>query len=283
MFDFDELEETLPLDKAKEAKEEKKPETQIAEKPSQPSPAAMVRLRPSPLGRKLRVLGLHGGGSNSNILQYQVMALKKALGDKAEWDFLNGGRDWKFNDGQEPPAIMKSLANGMPFYGWYGVVNQDTSDRPYQEKLFDISVDFEYQEVEEGVNRVMKYMKEKGPFDVLLGFSQGCIVSHLIAGLLHERGETIPWRLSLLFCGMRVRDNRYRRLFEVPLDVPSVMVFGRQDEFYDYGKASQVELYKDPIILEHDEGHRFPSQQPRAKEIYEEVVKQVYWHCGVDG
>mmetsp|Transcript_14772 Transcript_14772/g.40807 ORF Transcript_14772/g.40807 Transcript_14772/m.40807 type:complete len:261 (-) Transcript_14772:135-917(-) len=257
MFEFDDLEE---------------PEAAVA---------AMPPPRPPPLGRKLRVLGLHGGGSNTNILGYQVMPLRRMLGDKAEWDFLNGGREWRFNNGMEPPAIMKSLADGMPFKGWYGVKNDDDSDRSYNEKLFDLSVTFTYEEVEEGVERVMKYIQEHGPFDVLLGFSQGCIVSHLIAGILRERGEAVPWRISVLFNGMRVRDNRYQKLFEVPLAVPTVMVFGRQDEFYDYGRKSQEELYKDPLVLEHGEGHKFPTQQPRAKEIYTQVVEQILWHCGV--
>ncbi|CAE8613976.1 unnamed protein product, partial [Polarella glacialis] len=230
MFDYDELGE---FDEGDEVK-----------KTSPSSPSSGPMLRPPPLGRKLRVLALHGGGSNSNVMKYQVQALKKALGDKAEWDFMNGGRPWKWDNGMEPPAIMKSLAGDLSFFGWYGVETEDVSDRPYQEKLFDVSVKFSYLEVDAGVDRVMRHIKENGPFDVLLGFSQGCIVSHLIAALLRERGESIPWRLSLLFCGMRVRDTKYERLFETRLPVPSIQIYGRKDEFYDYGKASQEALYE---------------------------------------
>uniref|UniRef100_A0A7S4RP02 Serine hydrolase domain-containing protein n=2 Tax=Alexandrium monilatum TaxID=311494 RepID=A0A7S4RP02_9DINO len=229
----------------------------------------------------MRVLALHGGGSNANIMRFQVQTLRRMLGDRAEWSFLNGGRDWKFNQGQEPGDMMKGLADGQPFKGWYGVKYDDDSDKPYNEKLFDLSVKFTYEEVEVGVDRVMKHMQDEGPFDVLLGFSQGCIVSHLIAAILRQRGEVVPWRISVLFNGMRVRDNRYNELFEKPLSVPAVMVFGRQDEFYDYGRKSQAALYEDPVVLEHDEGHRFPSKQPRAKEIYEEVTVQILRHCGV--
>eukprot|EP00435_Cladocopium_sp_Y103_P038661 s1144_g10.t1 len=94
-------------------------------------------------------------------------------------------------------------------------------------------------------------------------------------------GEEIPWRLSVLFNGMRVRDRSFERLFETPLDLPCVMVFGRQDEFYHYGKTSQIALYKDPVVLEHEEGHKFPSAAPRAKEIYDEVVARIYESCGI--
>jgi len=237
--------------------------------------------KPKPLGRKVRILALHGGGSNANIMQFQVQALRRMLGDKAEWSFLNGGRAWKWSKGLEPTETMQGLADGMPFYGWYGVVNDGDPDRDYNEKLFDLSVTFTYEEVEVGVDRVMRHIQDEGPFDVLLGFSQGCIVSHLIAATLRKKGEVVPWRVSVLFNGMRVRDNRYRELFETPLRVPCVMVFGRKDEFYDYGRKSQAALYEDPVILEHDEGHKFPQLPPRAKEINKKVTELILWHCGV--
>ncbi|CAJ1370822.1 unnamed protein product [Effrenium voratum] len=289
MFDFDELEEKYEAKRApKEPKKATVPKPKAAQaaqaaQAAETKPKAAPRSNgsPAPMNRKIRVLALHGGGSNANIMQFQVMPLRRILGDQAEWVFLNGGRTWKFDEGQQPPEIMKTLAAGMPFYGWYAVETKDKTDRPYQEKLFDPEVDFTYTEVEAGVDRVLAYIKDEGPVDVLVGFSQGCIVSHLMAAVLRERGEAIPWRLSIFFNGMRVRDRRYERLFQTALELPSIMVFGRQDEFYNYGKASQMALYQEPLVLEHDEGHKFPSAGPRAKEIYEEVAKQVYFHCGV--
>lgn len=275
MFDYDDLEVKF------EERDTKAKATASAAEPKSSGYVATPSPAPPIGARKIRVLALHGGGSNTNIMQYQVMPLRRILGDQAEWDFLNGGRDWKFNDGHGVPDIMKALAAGMPFFGWYGVENDDKTTRTYEEKLFDPSVTFTYKEVDLGVERVLQRIKEHGPVDVILGFSQGCIVSHLIAGLLRERGQEIPWRLSVLFNGMRVRDRRYEKLFETPLDLPCVMVFGKQDEFYHYGKASQSVLYKDPIVLEHDEGHKFPSAAPKAKEIYDEVVRQIYWRCGL--
>ena len=64
----------------------------------------------------------------------------------------------------------------------------------------------------------------------------GCIVSHLVAATLERRGEAVPWRLSVLFNGMRVRDESYRAMFDERLKVPALMVFGTEDEFYGYGK-----------------------------------------------
>merc|ERR1719414_751036 len=102
--------------------------------------------------------------------------------------------------------MMRAIAKGNPFMGWYGVSHDGGPDMLGMDALMDTSVTYTYSEVEEGVDRVMAHINEKGPVDVLVGFSQGCIVSHLIAATLRQRGEPIPWRISVLFCGMRVRD-----------------------------------------------------------------------------
>merc|ERR1711871_5760 len=174
--------------------------------------------------RKLRILALHGGGANINIMKFQTMQLQKLLKEHADWHFLNGRADWRMD---VPDEFMKSLARDMPFYGWYRAQNDDPSDRTFLEKAFDPSVKFTYAEVDEGVDYVMKHIKEEGPYDVLLGFSQGCIIITLITALLMSRGEEPPWKLNLLFNGLPVRDNSYDHLFRDKLRHPALLVFGR--------------------------------------------------------
>merc|ERR1719492_291071 len=102
-----------------------------------------------------------------------------------------------------PDDMIKALAKGKPLVSWYTVECADTSDRAFMDKLFDPTVAFTYDQVEIAAERVLAYIRDSGPFDVVVGFSQGCIVSTLICGLLRERGEEVPWRLSVLFNGMR--------------------------------------------------------------------------------
>jgi len=240
-----------------------------------PTPT-QTQLGPSANGRKLRVLALHGGGANSQIMKFQTLGLQQIVGDKATWDFLDGGREWR---SKTPPSeMMLALANGQPLRGWYGVSDDGGDERPFAEKLFDDSVQFNYEEVDGAVDRVLAHMHEQGPFDVVVGFSQGCIMTHLLAAVLRDRGEPLPWRLSVQFNGMRVRDDRYTRLFEEALTLPVVQVYGKSDELYAYGRQSQPELYKNPFILEHEEGHKFPSQRPRSTEIYECVLEEMLRH-----
>jgi len=213
--------------------------------------------------RKLKVLALHGGGVNANIMEYQTMMLRKHFNEKhkpgADWQFLNGPRVWK--DQESATELIRQLARGDCLRGWYGVTIQNDDDRLYIEKLMDPKVNFTYEEVEKAVEYVMDHIKKNGPFDILVGFSQGCIMTHLVAGLLRERGEELPWRVAVQFCGMRVRDSKYERLFEQPLDTPCIQIYGKEDPYYEYGLESQRAMYKDPQIFMHSEGHKFPGSQ----------------------
>ena len=45
-----------------------------------------------------------------------------------------------------------------------------------------------------------------------------------------------------------------------PLSFPATLVYGRADEFYAYG-LGLTSCYDSPVVFEHEEGHRFPSDR----------------------
>jgi len=243
------------------------------------------RARPAPIGsRKIRILSLHGGGSNGNIGKYQTASFRSALKSAridVEWDFFDGGKTWPLDAGGGDPEFLMRIAKDAPITAWYEFVDDDKTGRDMPVKLFDPSVTHTYTCVEEEVERARDYIRAKGPFDIICGYSQGAIMAHLITGFLRKDGEVCPWRLSLLFNGMRAFDDKYNYLFEEPFQQPAVLVFGRSDGFYKYGKETLPKLYVDPVILEHDQGHQYPSG-PDSNEIYAEIGRQILWHCGQD-
>merc|ERR1712150_42978 len=162
-------------------------------------------------------------------MERQTLQLREVLGDRAEWHFLD--------------APLPMTTSGEMQRAWYLVGHEATTDQPA------------LKEVEPAVDYILGYIQEHGPFQVLLGFSQGGDVSNIVAAQLRERGEPIPWRLSVLFCGMRPLDARYYQAFSPPLSLPSVQIFGRSDVLYAFGRESLPHMFEKPLILEHDEGH----------------------------
>eukprot|EP00408_Alexandrium_pacificum_P041564 CAMPEP_0171248444 /NCGR_PEP_ID=MMETSP0790-20130122/49024_1 /TAXON_ID=2925 /ORGANISM="Alexandrium catenella, Strain OF101" /LENGTH=104 /DNA_ID=CAMNT_0011715905 /DNA_START=11 /DNA_END=322 /DNA_ORIENTATION=- len=101
---------------------------------------------------------------------------------------------------------------------------------------------------------------------------------HYLVGMLRQESEVMPWKLSVFFEGMHIRDEAYFDLFATKSPHPTIHVFGTASDYYDYaregwcGSKRVEEYYEDPLVLTHGEGHQFPMQQPRAKEIYDCVA-----------
>lgn len=235
-----------------------------------------------PLKRPMRVLCLHGGGSNEVISEYQMMSLKKALPEDANFHYLRGIRNWE--SPQEDP-MMKAISGKTPFFGWYGVSDSegDFKGRAYMDRMLDESVTFTYADVEKGVAHVEKYIEEHGPFDVLCGFSQGCNVITLLTAmrLAGEGGRPPPtWRMNVCFSGVKIRDYRFLKLFEEPLQIPVALVFGKQDPMYGYAKKALSDVYADgesKVVLDHEYGHMIPS---RDYALLGHVASEIRKACG---
>lgn len=99
--------------------------------------------------------------------------------------------------------------------------------------------------------------------------------------------EEMPWRISLFFAGMHIRDKRWQHLIDTPTKSkhPAVFVYGKRDEYFDYardgfGHKPQEEYYENPLIMMHEQSHEFPTAQPRANQIYDNIIDQIMYHCG---
>jgi len=249
--------------------------------PSQPSPI----LPPPPLpprrapSQPARFLCLHGGGGNKMINALQTARLKKALGlERVRFDYIEGTRVWSSEE--VDPQLVKAFGAG-PYYGWYGVENDvmtrvthsGTSD--YQQALFDPSVMFQYIDSEAALDRVEEHIEAHGPYDALLGFSQGAIIVTMLTARRLERaarGEATPpsWLCNVLLSGMAPRAGKYRPIPKPPVPYlagfPVVSVIGRKDPFYDYSWLL-FDIHDRLVWLEHEGGHEAPADPKVNAEV----------------
>jgi len=250
--------------------------------------------------RKLRVLAMCGGHSCIPVIKFQTNGLRNALGDAAEWTYLQGNCDWTWFKGEPTVSEMEEkIANGKQLKNWYMDTPHDDTDRLRRDMQFDPKIWVEYHDVLDAVKYVKDFIIDNGPFDVVVGFSQGVIMLHLLIGFLRREvprnekkwqkvlhsSEDMPWRLSLMFNGMHIRDKDYFDLFETKSPHRTVQVFGKDDEYYDYsrdgfGNKPQEEYYESPVVLVHEQNHQFPTEQPRAKQIYDRCVAEIWKYCG---
>lgn len=277
--------------------------------PNPPKPTSMLLKNLQDMSaRKLRVLALCGGHSCKAVINFQTSMLKRALGKDAEWTFVEGNKEWFWYEGE--PTLGEAelmLSKGTQVKNWYMDTCHEAggvkTDRTNRDKQFDPLTTVEYKEVEEVVEYWKNWIIDNGPFDVVVGFSQACILLHLLIGHLrnepprgaekysdrwmHARysAEQMPWRCSVLVSGMHIRDKRYFHLFDKKSPHPTIQVYGKSDEYYEYGRTGfgikpQEEYYVDPVVLVHEQGHEFPTAMPRAKKVYDTIVAEIWRHCG---
>ena len=83
-----------------------------------------------------------------------------------------------------------------------------------------------------------------------------------------------PWQLSILFNGGPPRDAAYE--INEPLGHPTIKIYGGEtDPYWVGGEPSLSFLYSDLLEFVHQDGHGFPTTQPRAREIYKEIVCEI--------
>lgn len=65
---------------------------------------------------------------------------------------------------------------------------------------------------------------------------------HYLLGHLNREGLAPPWRLSIFFEGMHIRDCRYWELFSKPLRHRTVHIFGEASPYYQYASSWAPEM-----------------------------------------
>ncbi|PLB52404.1 dihydrofolate reductase [Aspergillus steynii IBT 23096] len=170
-------------------------------------------------------------------------------------------------------------------YGWFRRSN--TANPPL------------YMGLEDGLAAVAKVLREEGPFDGVIGFSQGAAMAAMVAALLEtgrkdafvkakERkelgegeGEVFaypapfeglahpPFKFAVCYSGFRSPGARYRGFYEEPaVQTPVLHVLGTLDAVVEESRSrSLIEAcVGDPEgegkVVWHPGGHFLPSQRP---------------------
>jgi hypothetical protein len=102
--------------------------------------------------KKIRILCLHGFYSNAQVTAHQMSYYSEAFGPSVEFVPVNG-----------PYEVMKVYDSNLaskfrgPFYGWFTPMPSDPASY-----LLD-----------EGIDKIVNVINERGPFHGIMGFSQG--------------------------------------------------------------------------------------------------------------
>ncbi|KAL0337855.1 UNVERIFIED_CONTAM: Dihydrofolate reductase [Sesamum calycinum] len=125
----------------------------------------------------------------------------------------------------------------------------------------------EYTNLEECIAYLCEYITSKGPFDGLLGFSQGATLSALLLGY-QAQGKILkehpPLKLFVSISGSKFREPSICEVaYKDPIRVKSVHFIGDKD----WLKLPSEELataFVNPLVIRHPQGHTVPRLDEEA-------------------
>ncbi|XP_068457179.1 esterase OVCA2 [Clinocottus analis] len=212
----------------------------------------------------LRVLCIHGYRQNGSSFREKTGALRKLLKKHVELVYLSAPHS-------VPPASSEALESSggdEDSRGWWFSDVQALSFSAQQQCEESLGLD-------DSVTAVREAVKNQGPFDGILGFSQGAAFVAMLCCLQEQKLEPeFNFRFSILVAGFRSACEEHKKFYNPPLQIPSLHVFGLEDRVIpDNMSRELLPSFHDPQVLTHPGGHFIPAASAH-RQAYQDFLKR---------
>ncbi|XP_052195571.1 uncharacterized protein LOC127803411 [Diospyros lotus] len=210
--------------------------------------------------KKPRVLCLHGFRTSAEILKQQLAKWPDAVLEKLDLVFVDA----------PCPARGRSDVEGVfdpPYYEWYHSTQGYTA----------------YYHFEECVAYLEDYMMKNGPFDGMLGFSQGAMLSAALPGMQLEGvalTKVPKIKFLLIISGAKFGGLRFglpklaANAFSSPVNCPSLHMIGERDFMKQRG-IELLESFQDPFVIYHPQGHTIPRLDEKSMQMMLGFIQKI--------
>eukprot|EP00300_Choanocystis_sp_HF-7_P026679 c3037_g1_i1.p1 GENE.c3037_g1_i1~~c3037_g1_i1.p1 ORF type:complete len:227 (+),score=34.00 c3037_g1_i1:80-682(+) len=169
---------------------------------------------------------------------------------------LQGISSFHFLDG---PLQAEGKAEGQR--AWWELVKHDDND-------------FTYEGIEKSLELITQTYATHGPFDGVLGFSQGAGLAGLLLAMQSTSPQPWNFKFAIFVGGFRFRQRGWQALAEqAPFNVPTLHVAGEKDQVIPVAASQRfATLFVNPTQYVHGGGHVVPQRQADL-EIYWDFIK----------
>ncbi|XP_040005698.1 esterase OVCA2 [Xiphias gladius] len=222
----------------------------------------------------LRVLCIHGYRQNGNSFREKTGALRKLLKKQVELVYLSAPHSVPAARREEVPEKENGSGSGPgpgadedPRGWWFSDV-QARSFSAQQQCEESLGLD-------ESVTAVREAVKVQGPFDGILGFSQGAAFVAMLCSLQEQKLEPeFSFRFAILVAGFRSACKEHQKFYNTPLRIPSLHVFGLEDRVIpDVMSRELLPSFQEPQVLTHPGGHFVPAASAH-RQTYQDFLKR---------
>ncbi|XP_056267692.1 esterase OVCA2 [Pseudoliparis swirei] len=217
----------------------------------------------------LRVLCIHGYRQNRTSFREKTGALRKLLKKQVELVYLSAPHCVRQAGGGEAPEEENTGPGGdEDSRGWWFSDVQALSFSAQQQCEESLGLG-------DSVTAVREAVKNEGPFDGILGFSQGAAFVAMLCWLQEQKLEPdFNFRFSILVAGFRSACEEHTKFYSPPLQIPSMHVFGLEDRVIpDRMSRELLPSFQEPQVLTHPGGHFVPAASAH-RQAYQAFLKR---------
>lgn len=205
-----------------------------------------------------KIICLHGYAMNSKWLQSWLETIQQHLGDDYLLLYPQGPIECP---AEEVRAMAARFNASLPEerigrgknWCWY----RADEERPPHYHQIEITLDF-----------LTDYFAQHGPIDGIIGWSQGAVMTAILAALRQNEPEShFKFSWAILCGGFLPGDVRYRPLFAHPLNLPTLHVSGEKESDFMRKQASKMQAaFLKAERLDTPCGHIMPVKFPAQME-----------------
>ncbi|XP_039496002.1 esterase CG5412 [Drosophila santomea] len=201
---------------------------------------------------KVRVLCLHGYRQNGETFKSKLGSFRKFANKYAEFVFITAPHVAKAQESAAEPVPEQRSWWANKDDGSFKGTNKGGPAFGFQESL---------RSVEEA-------WRTQGPFQGLLGFSQGACFVGLICGLAKKKLTSIRPEFAVLASGFLSGSLVHMSAYEEAINIPTLHIYGQTDEIIPKEMSESLTAhFKNAEVLEHTGGHYFPATA-QQKQIF---------------
>ncbi|EME81080.1 uncharacterized protein MYCFIDRAFT_23150, partial [Pseudocercospora fijiensis CIRAD86] len=203
---------------------------------------------------------LPGFGQSADFFRMKTKRLTQYLESQIQSDLLDQypeGIQWLF-----PDAPVRLTAETT-----FGVPSEDIDMRAWWTRLeFHVQLEQLYNSLE----YLCKYLKESGPVDGVLGFSQGASIAAMLTALCEGsvRPERAPFKFAVLCSGFKNAPQFYAGFFSPKISTPTMHVIAEWDHMVSAEQsAALIDDCEDSVVIRHYGTHATPTDKNSMYEM----------------
>ncbi|XP_030756803.1 esterase AGAP003155 [Sitophilus oryzae] len=225
---------------------------------------------PESIAQKLKILVLHGYRQNAEVFKMKTGSFRKLVHSRAQFNYVTAPHKVLLVDNLDALEDREvGQAQDEEQYGWF--FNRD--DMTYRGiRNGGPAIGFE-----DSVNFIEQVFERDGPFDGVVGFSQGACFLGLLCHL-QQVGLTnhIKFNFAIMFSGFKSQSWPHLKYYQDEITLPSMHIYGTSDKIIPTEMSEALSLcFKDPVVVVHDGGHYVPGSSKQKTEYRDFLETQM--------